>query len=300
MSNKQKKQQQNRAVQDCIFCGSRPLTGEHFWSKWLKPLIDEHAKGKYVPNMHMFAYSEIENFGTNREREIKQPKKRTGPAESWQPKVVCSTCNNGWMSGIDDAAKPILSKLIIGDSINIGNEERAIISRWLYLKTIIGEFKSNNDKLITKAERYHFKETREVPEKWDFWLARVNPPDWARYHSQPLGGFRLTDFIKGRQVSYIHESTIFIIGELILFGATFPANSPGFPRGLTYSIIGDYERKMQRIHPDVSGFFGGLFRNKNWQDFEPLNWIERDQLKINSQTFVRVFLSVVSRHNDTF
>src|SRR5213593_3811716 len=88
-------------VRECIFCGSSDeLTREHIWSDWVRKLVPSDK-----PEMHFHRFGPI---GSEQERSYPKRPYR------WRLRVVCKTCNNGWMSRIDDAAKPIAEPMILG------------------------------------------------------------------------------------------------------------------------------------------------------------------------------------------
>src|ERR1700730_10701224 len=80
----------------CIFCGSNDkLTNEHVYGEWLKA---------YVPRMrnkHEFQYVKSGSPGVH---EYADKKIRAGDPVSSQVRVVCSSCNSGWMSGLQNRA----------------------------------------------------------------------------------------------------------------------------------------------------------------------------------------------------
>ncbi len=104
---------------DCIGCGpttSRP-SGEHIFSKWLLKEFD--------PNASMPLLRQHRDGSQQQVRvEIK--------LDSFRLKDVCETCNNGWMSKLEEDAKPIILDLIRNqrDLSNLNAEERGILAAW--------------------------------------------------------------------------------------------------------------------------------------------------------------------------
>jgi hypothetical protein len=86
-------------MQQCAFCPSvADLTGEHLWSDWMN---------KVIPGRAGFMFSRHTAEG----RALHRWKKRHLDIKL---KVVCGTCNNNWMSRLeDDHAKPAIAKLIV-------------------------------------------------------------------------------------------------------------------------------------------------------------------------------------------
>ena len=78
----------------CIFCG---VTQEHMWANWLR---------SYIPReLTRHATSVEKVHPRNTEQNIQT---RTGDPHSRRIKCVCRACNNGWMSRLQENAKPFL------------------------------------------------------------------------------------------------------------------------------------------------------------------------------------------------
>jgi hypothetical protein len=86
----------------CIFCGGRPLTREHIWPDWFRAHLPRtlpfYHSGRIVLNE--------DNTKTH------SSKKTSGDPKSRKLRIVCNKCNNEWMSGVQNAAKPILIPLL--------------------------------------------------------------------------------------------------------------------------------------------------------------------------------------------
>ena len=96
----------------CIFCGGAALTREHVWPAWF---LKEHAKTPVV----------MERTGS---RTV------TLPMATLQLVLrrVCASCNNEWMSRLENAAKPLLSPVIRGlpdERIYYHQDERQVFSQ---------------------------------------------------------------------------------------------------------------------------------------------------------------------------
>ena len=84
----------------CIFCGTEGnLSKEHLWPDWLSKL-------------YLRKDSESHTFGSKsylNKKEVRDGTySRPGHLFSLKNRVVCVTCNNGWMSRVEEETKPIL------------------------------------------------------------------------------------------------------------------------------------------------------------------------------------------------
>jgi len=91
MMKKKAKPKRQPKPKRCLFCDrDRPLTNEHVFPDWLRKL------GFTGPGTREI----VEDSST--------PIFQQGGRFTKVLKVVCGPCNNVWMKGIEDAAKPVL------------------------------------------------------------------------------------------------------------------------------------------------------------------------------------------------
>jgi hypothetical protein len=89
-----------------------------------------------------------------------------------------------WMSRIENAAKPILLPMILGQEVQLDPQAQHIVSTWAALKAMTFEFTSSPDRAphFTAAERLTFSESVEAPSQVQVFLAGYVGPHavWAR------------------------------------------------------------------------------------------------------------------------
>lgn len=105
----------------CVFCGSTSnLTREHVLPDWLT----EIGLGP-TPSEHRFG----------RLNRVPRP----WPARPFTTtvKMVCAACNNGWLSALEGAAKPVLKPLIRGDSRHLSDDDQILIAAWTYKTALV-------------------------------------------------------------------------------------------------------------------------------------------------------------------
>lgn len=149
----------------CAFCGaSGPLTREHVFGKWVSKIgLDlspvQHRAGP--------------NNGLPRDMG-KQPPYRL------QVKNVCATCNNGWMSKLEDAAQRVLTPLILGESGTIALEDQALVAMWAQKTALTAMLLSSEEQReggygLSKAEYrslYEIRKRKQPLERSRFWVGR--------------------------------------------------------------------------------------------------------------------------------
>jgi hypothetical protein len=162
----------NRRI--CIFCGQRADSKEHIFSKWLQRVYpsartDFHAQHK------------ITTLNEDGNLIAKNGKLARGGGDiSQTSNAVCQTCNNGWMSKIDDSAQPHFTRLFPEDHDNISMKGAEDIARWLFLKSCLlidmyfGWDEENQTQLEIKRQFLkNFGVSQRIPGDFNFYLARA-------------------------------------------------------------------------------------------------------------------------------
>jgi hypothetical protein len=101
-------------ARQCIFCGSASdLTREHVLPDWLTEIgLD------IEPSIHHAG-------PLNR-----VPRQWSAKPFRTTVKMVCATCNNGWLSRLEGAAKPVIAPLIRGEPRRLPVDDQALIAAW--------------------------------------------------------------------------------------------------------------------------------------------------------------------------
>ena len=86
-------------------------------------------------------------------------------------KCVCTSCNNGWMSEIEKAAKPTLTYMIRGESITLDTAQQEAVARWACLKTMIGAYAWGVNPIPDDWLEYFYRE-HLPPDGWVILTAR--------------------------------------------------------------------------------------------------------------------------------
>ena len=117
----------------CIFCerscSGKSKSKEHLFGKFQQRLIN------YAPNPKGKS-SKFENVFVGNGKSIVEIKNSGHPMNRTFGNIVCSACNNGWMSQIDDAVRDIFASLYNSNLFLSLNDARAL-EKWAFLKAII-------------------------------------------------------------------------------------------------------------------------------------------------------------------
>jgi hypothetical protein len=103
-------------VKGCVFCGGKPLTLEHVWPQWLANTLPWERTVTY--------------------RDALRNGEWEAPLFSLKVRRVCASCNSGWMSELEIAAKRMVTELIMQPPgyILIPPYQQKIVALWA-LKT---------------------------------------------------------------------------------------------------------------------------------------------------------------------
>jgi len=135
----------------CLFCGrGGKMSKEHLWPKWARAAIAPDQRGKTIRNaLHDGPPGE--------------------PFKTWEAPVfeatlkdVCIECNGGWMSKIEDSAKPFALPLMLGRSIALAPEAQRKLALWAYLKCSLFQTMERDTRLKEAWAKAHsvFYETQ--------------------------------------------------------------------------------------------------------------------------------------------
>jgi hypothetical protein len=192
----------------CIFCGGLPLTKEHVLSHWLSPLI----------RTAMLNYRSIDSYigagGVD-----SAPRMRSGHPSSRRVRCVCGSCNNGWMSSIVDAAKPIVVRLVKGESCRLTAEDQAKLAAWISTAVIVSEFENREHVTIPKHHRDWLWTTHTVPSDWKIWIGDYKREKWVPewiHHRFSVTGPDERPPNKGEEGPLNTQTTTYVVGKLYI------------------------------------------------------------------------------------
>lgn len=175
---------------------------------WLKELFprDEHSS-------HTFGTTDPSLIiGVPRVTQTKHH----GHSGTRKVKVVCKSCNNGWLSRLEETAKPLLIPLINGERCGLTLQTQITIATWAAKTAMIAEHLRPREKGVSEAERAWLKEHLIPPRSWIVWLAGYNGKSWRNLGMNQYRGRLQESPISSPTVEshYIHATT-FGIGRVV-------------------------------------------------------------------------------------
>jgi len=130
----------------CVFCGEGPLSAEHVFPEWIAELFREHV-------------------GTGDWGHSNSALKKVWfkPRLDVTAKFVCKGCNSGWLSEIENDAKPVLAPLILGRGLPVllSLADQRVLAYWAFKTALTASLVS--DKKLFGPEPFAELYRRKAP-----------------------------------------------------------------------------------------------------------------------------------------
>jgi hypothetical protein len=174
------------APRTCIFCGATPLTAEHIWPGWARRMLPPDL---VVPHT------------VSAEMATAEPTSRTFPQRVFDQtaKVVCASCNNGWMEQLETRNRPFLEAALNGRGRALHRSGQRSLAAWAFKTALVinyGLFRAHRTGLPLAYTR-HLLDTGEPPPEVGIWMTAFTADEPARVISTGLAlskpGERVTD-----------------------------------------------------------------------------------------------------------
>ena len=144
----------------CIFCNNESGSEEHLWRDWV----------------HRFIKKNNINLGGLRVQEGTGPETIQDDLEI-TINTVCHTCNNTWMSHVEDKNRTRFLPMLQNNRITVDPGGMKVIAEWAVLRAIVQDSKKpsfKNDSFYTREERTAMRESLEVPARTRVWFGALD------------------------------------------------------------------------------------------------------------------------------
>ncbi|MBL4831067.1 MAG: hypothetical protein JKY55_14425 [Aliivibrio sp.] len=217
----------------CIFCEQSGLTKEHFWPDWLGKQIGKNESAKYIEGS-IQATPKLDDAD-------EKINTRSGSVATKKFRVVCGTCNSGWMSALEEKVKPILQNAITPCDMMLNEQQLHLFSKWITMKTMLAEHTKLNTSSIPKEDLQRFREKQTIPAYFKIYVAKHDTNDICAYSrtSVRLGTFTTKAIHIGKTENNT-QSTSFLLGQLFIY--VFSCTEPEL------NILGEFKlNRLKRI-----------------------------------------------------
>ena len=146
------------------------------WSDWMEPYLVTPQDPKYEKVLFT-SHPLNPNITRQTSRRTNQ-----GPLHSTTLRVVCEKCNSGWMSVLEEQAKPLVLSLIKGNFRAFSKDDQIVLSRWLAMKITTTEFSNPKDVCSSQEDRNEIMSGKFSISGWKMWIIQSKGEGWnAKY-----------------------------------------------------------------------------------------------------------------------
>jgi hypothetical protein len=144
-------------MKKCAFCTRPADSPEHVFSEWMLSLLPPNER--YICNERL----------VSRDEYIRYPRKTIKIVA----KVVCTPCNNNWMSALEGRLKPILKDAFLDETRRtFGPTQLETIAAFAFKTLVLANHKSlSAAPFFTAANRFQFRRDLRVPDGVQVWMA---------------------------------------------------------------------------------------------------------------------------------
>jgi hypothetical protein len=219
----------------CIFCGGGPLTGEHLLPAWLQHVLPSRDP---VVQFRQIGKGE----GDRHEWERNPFREKTG--------FVCRRCNNGWMSRLERAARPVLEPAIRHERCAFTESDQLMAAAWAFKTCLVFQAtQSPAGPIAPPAHFLHIRRNRTPPPQAAIWIgshARVlRDPVNSVYVQRPLALAPLVDELE-------HERGFGYLCFLAVGGLSFVVVAHRHRNAAQITYDGPFDQALDQIWPDPS------------------------------------------------
>lgn len=149
-------------MRTCLFCSNKASTKENAWPRWLM---------KHFPTTDT-SHMDAERRGKN-----------IGPWIKAKPRLkvnwLCDSCNSGWMSRLENKAKPIFESIFSDNLRSINAVDQATLARWAVKTAMVLEsINSDQSWFYSDDERQLMRIEQSIPMRTSVWIAKcINQPN---------------------------------------------------------------------------------------------------------------------------
>ena len=212
-------------MRECIFCSSKAsINREHLWPAWVIKSV-------------------IQNRSSAIERVIgrKAPITRVGDLKA---RCICKQCNEGWMSALENSAKPILEPMFHDSPSAIDSVQQRAIAVWTIKTAMVFECVKRDSAFYSTQDRCHLLNSSAPPPDTLIWIGRY-------VNSQSL--FVENHYLSNpKPTSVLGEgcATTFAVGRLVIQSFTVRRSTNGEGKRIVVDIKnGQWDHLLIQVWP---------------------------------------------------
>lgn len=150
------------------------MTKEHIFANWLRAIFPRDASTTHTHGTIVWPVAGSPPAGP-----VTSAARKQGHSGSRKVRVVCDSCNNGWLStAVEDVTRPILEPRIQGQGGSINPQEQRLLATWAAKTVMTAEYVKPGKPVVHQAERTSLKDNLSPPAGWYIWLTSYSGNQW--------------------------------------------------------------------------------------------------------------------------
>jgi hypothetical protein len=146
-------------ARSCVFCDGTPVSREHVWPRWARTIWAEEG---HMPHFQQVVQDDRDDVERN----------WRGEACSMTVTAVCQRCNNGWMSDLEQDAKPMLEAMLDGRGRLLHAGGQRTLAAWALKTAMMAGHTNGAARHVIGAEQYeHLMERLAPSNRVVIWMA---------------------------------------------------------------------------------------------------------------------------------
>jgi len=164
--------------------------------------------------------------------------------------AICSECNNGWMSDLETQAKPLITKMSVGEVFVLGEDDCRLLSNWIFKTLALWNITSNYRHLVSEEDFEFLYKNRSVPAGRHIEIAFLSsaPTSEFRTRMSPIKMLMISSELDKAEISRAVDRSSYIltmqIGKLLI-------QVVGLPPFGAWGRADGARRDVWRIYPRV-------------------------------------------------
>lgn len=145
----------------CIFCGRKPTTREHAIPRWAAEVVSEYWP-RWVGSEGIIEQKRVSDQGTHSVHSVETP----SGALSIVVRVVCTACNNGWMSDLETSVEPLVRRLIVGKAVDLPADRHEQLATWSVKTMMLLQFLHPERQPVPSEHHHLFRRDLRPPPQY--------------------------------------------------------------------------------------------------------------------------------------
>lgn len=228
------------------------MTREHVIPQWVSRTFSELGPGSFDVEM-------INEEGRRPPLRWSSPK-----AVELKVKVVCASCNHGWLADLEGEAIPILDRMIRGLPTEIDDASSKLLAAWTFKTTLLAEYAYPDAPFFSLDEAEAFYRKHKVPSL----VVQVGAYRGAAFTLRHKIGRLALDGDRGGR--YRGCVSTFVIGHSLLH--LFSARFPPVTKTAEVHYPPEFTARLTPIWP-----FGGRVHWPSQEAFDDLMYAELER-----------------------